>query len=90
MNNTDADNYLSAKGGQANGADGVDLDSHLNWNPNTVGAGHDLTGSNISDASAILANSGFHQELVQGANMVSNTSDVAFTGGNDTHDTHQS
>jgi hypothetical protein len=87
MNNDGAENHLSADGGHANGADGVDLDSLLNWNPNAVG--HDLTGSNVSDASAILANSGFHQELVQGANMVSNAADIAITGGNDTHDTHQ-
>ncbi|KAA0697446.1 fibrinogen-binding protein [Neorhizobium sp. P12A] len=88
MNNSGADNYLNATGGNAHGADGVDIDSKLSWDPHTAGVGHDLTGSNVSDASAILANSGFHQELVQGANMVSNAADIAITGGNDQHDTH--
>lgn len=90
MNNSGANNQLGAYGGEAHSAAGVDVDSKLSWDPHTAGVGHDLTGSSTSDASAILANSGFHQELVQGANLVSNTSDVAITGGNDAHDTHSS
>jgi hypothetical protein len=88
MNNSNADNYLNATGGTAHGADGVDIDSKLSWDPHTAGVGHDMSGSSVADASAILANSGFHQELVQGANLVSNAADIAITGGNDTHDTH--
>jgi hypothetical protein len=88
MNNTNADNYLNATGGNAHGAEGVDIDSKLSWDPHAAGVGHDMSGSSVADASAILANSGFHQELVQGANMVSNAADIAITGGNDTHDTH--
>ncbi|MBB3593073.1 hypothetical protein FHX08_003417 [Rhizobium sp. BK529] len=37
------------------------------------------TGPSTAGASAILASSGFHLELVQGANMLSNTSGI---GGN--------
>jgi hypothetical protein len=88
MNNSNANNDLSASSGTAHAADGVDIDSKLSWDPHTAGVGHDLTGSSTADASAILANSGFHQEIVQGANMVSNASDLSVTGGNDAHDTH--
>jgi hypothetical protein len=88
MNNAGANNTLSANGGEAHTGDGVDIDSKLSWDPHTAGVGHDMTGNSTADASAILANSGFHQELVQGANMVSNAADIAITGGHDSHDTH--
>jgi hypothetical protein len=45
-------------------------------------AGDDANGSSTADASAILANSGFHLELVQGANLLSNTIDSSVIGGN--------
>jgi len=40
-----------------------------------------MTGSSTANASAIVANSGFHLELVQGANMLSNTLDSTISGG---------
>lgn len=88
MNNSNATNDLTAQGGSAHAGDGVDVDSKLSWDPHTAGVGHDLAGNSTADASAILANSGFHQELVQGANMVSNAADISITGGHDSHDTH--
>jgi hypothetical protein len=45
-------------------------------------AGDDVAGTSTADASAILANSGFHLELVQGANMLSNAVDSSVIGGN--------
>jgi len=88
MDNSGAHNNLNSEGGDAYGAQGVGFDSKLTWDPDpgSASAGHDLTGSSVADASSILANSGYHQELVQGANMVSNASDIAITGGNDHHD----
>jgi hypothetical protein len=85
MNNSDAHNELSAEGGSAHGSEGVDIDPTLSWT-GVPGIGHDLAGSSTTDASAILANSGFHQEVVQGANLVSNTADFSIVGG-DHHET---
>ncbi|PZM10804.1 fibrinogen-binding protein [Rhizobium tubonense] len=85
MNNAHAHNDLSSEGGDAHSDAGIGFDSKLSWDPSTPVAGHDLTGTSTADSSSILANSGYHQELVQGANMVSNTSDIAITGG-DHHD----
>lgn len=78
MNNEDANNNLKADGGTATGADGVDMDGK-GWD---LSAGDDLSGVSTANASAILANSGFHMELVQGANMLSNSVDSTITGGN--------
>lgn len=78
MNNDNADNNLKADGGTAWGAEGVDMDGK-GWDLKT---GDDLTGSSTANASAILANSGFHMELVQGANMLSNAVDSTIIGGN--------
>lgn len=78
MDNGGAQNHLSANAGDANGADGVDMDGK-GWD---LKAGDDVSGTSTADASAILANSGFHLELVQGANMLSNAVDVTITGGN--------
>ncbi|MFK3691356.1 fibrinogen-binding protein [Agrobacterium tumefaciens] len=76
MQNGGAQNHLSANAGDAYGAEGMDGNC---WDLN---AGDDAAGSSTADASAILANSGFHLELVQGANMLSNAVDVTITGGN--------
>jgi len=78
MENGGAQNHLSANAGTANGADGMDMDSK-GWD---LKAGDDVTGTSTADASAILANSGFHMELVQGANMLSNAVDSSVIGGN--------
>jgi hypothetical protein len=86
MNNAHAHNDLSSTGGDPHSDAGIGFDSKLSWDPSTPIAGHDITGTSTADGSSILANSGYHQELVQGANMVSNASDIAITGG-DHHDT---
>lgn len=78
MDNAGAENYLSANAGKAFGDEGMDVHG-AGWNG---GAGDDVTGSSVADASAILANSGFHMEFVQGANMLSNSFDVV---GGDSH-----
>ncbi|QWW67836.1 MSCRAMM family adhesin SdrC [Rhizobium sp. WYJ-E13] len=78
QNNSDAQNHLSADAGTAHGADGVDMDGK-GWDLKT---GDDVAGASTADASAILANSGFHLELVQGANMLSNAVDSSVIGGN--------
>jgi|GEM_PF-439381 hypothetical protein len=78
MENGGAQNHLSANAGTANGADGMDMDSK-GWD---LKAGDDVAGTSTADASAILANSGFHMELVQGANMLSNAVDSSVIGGN--------
>ncbi len=76
MENGGAENHLSANAGDAFGAEGID---GKGWDLN---ADDDAAGTSTADASAILANSGFHLELVQGANMLSNTVDATITGGN--------
>ncbi|NKL38223.1 fibrinogen-binding protein [Rhizobium leguminosarum bv. viciae] len=78
MENEGAQNHLNANGGTANSAEGLDMDGK-GWD---LKAGDDATGSSAADASAILANSGFHLELVQGANLLSNTVDSSVIGGN--------
>jgi hypothetical protein len=78
MNNGGAENHLKADAGTAYGAEGVDMDGK-GWD---LKAGDDVAGTSTADASAILANSGFHMELVQGANMLSNAVDVSIIGGN--------
>jgi hypothetical protein len=78
MENGGAQNHLSANAGTAHGADGMDMDSK-GWD---LKAGDDVTGTSTADASAILANTGFHMELVQGANMLSNAVDSSVIGGN--------
>ncbi|MBW9056684.1 MSCRAMM family adhesin SdrC [Rhizobium mesosinicum] len=78
MDNAGAQNHLNADAGTAHGADGVDMDGK-SWDLKT---GDDVAGTSTADASAILANSGFHLELVQGANMLSNAVDSSVIGGN--------
>lgn len=77
MNNEGANNNLGADGGTAWGAEGIDADGKVGWD---IKAGDDTAGSSSADASAILANSGFHLEFVQGANMVSNVVDATIFG----------
>lgn len=84
MQNEDASIDLRADGGHS-GADGLDLDPTFNWN-GVPSVGHDMTGTASADSSAIIANSGFHQEVVQGANLLTNSSDVTVIGG-DHHET---
>lgn len=78
MDNEGAQNNLNANGGTADSAEGMEMDGK-GWD---LKAGDDATGSSAADASAILANSGFHLELVQGANLLSNTVDSSVIGGN--------
>lgn len=80
MENSSAQNHLNANGGAASGSEGMDLDGKT-WD---LKAGDDVAGSSVADASAILANSGFHFEFVQGANMLSNAIDNSVIG-NDSH-----
>jgi hypothetical protein len=83
MNNQHANNQLQATGGDSDGASGMELDGKT-WN---LSAGDDATGTSTADSSAILANSGFHLELVQGANMLSNAFDTHVSG-TDMHTTN--
>ncbi|PDS80911.1 fibrinogen-binding protein [Rhizobium sp. L43] len=78
MENEGAQNHLNANGGTADSAEGMEMDGR-GWD---LKAGDDATGSSAADASAIVANSGFHLELVQGANLLSNTVDSSVIGGN--------
>jgi hypothetical protein len=78
MDNGGAENHLKADGGHADSAEGMEMDGK-GWD---LKAGDDANGSSTADASAILANSGFHLELVQGANLLSNTIDSSVIGGN--------
>ncbi|MFC3164871.1 fibrinogen-binding protein [Ciceribacter thiooxidans] len=80
MDNGGAMNQLSANGGDADSAEGMELDGKC-WD---LKAGDDVSGSSTADASAILANSGFHFEFVQGANLLGNTIDSSIIGG-DSH-----
>jgi hypothetical protein len=84
MQNEDASIDLGADGGHSH-ADGLDLDPTFNWN-GVPSVGHDMTGTASADSSAIIANSGFHQEVVQGANLLTNSSDITVVGG-DHHET---
>jgi hypothetical protein len=92
MDNSGAHNNLHSSGGDPTGGVGVGYDvsheHHAGAGDATNTAGHDQSSS--VDASSILANSGFHQEIVQGANLVSNAADISITGGNDHHDTTSS
>lgn len=76
MNNQHANNQLQANAAESDGGDGMNLDGKT-WN---LHAGDDATGTSTADSSAILANSGFHMELVQGANMLSNAFDTHVSG----------
>ncbi|RYC13977.1 fibrinogen-binding protein [Ciceribacter ferrooxidans] len=78
MDNGGAQNQLSANGGNADSSEGVELDGKC-WD---LKAGDDVAGNSTADASAILANSGFHFEFVQGANLLGNTIDSSIIGGN--------
>lgn len=78
MDNGGAENHLKADGGHADSAEGMEMDGK-GWD---LKAGDDASGTSTADASAILANSGFHLELVQGANLLSNTIDSSVIGGN--------
>ncbi|OWV81239.1 fibrinogen-binding protein [Rhizobium sp. R634] len=80
MDNAGANNNLNSNGGTADSAEGMEMDGRR-WD---LDAGDDASGSSAADASAILANSGFHLELVQGANLLSNTVDSSVIGGNST------
>jgi hypothetical protein len=92
MDNSGAHNNLDSTGGDPTGGVGVGYDvsheHHAGAGDASNSAGHDQSSS--IDSSSILANSGYHQEIVQGANLVSNASDISITGGNDHHDTTSS
>lgn len=81
MDNQNAHNDLSADGGTAHGAEGMDMDGK-GWD---LKAGDDASGSSSTNASAILANSGYHLELVQGANLLTNSFDGSSIGGDSHH-----
>ncbi|KAA3515488.1 MULTISPECIES: fibrinogen-binding protein [Agrobacterium] len=81
MNNQDAHNDLSTQGGEAHGAQGMDMDGK-GWD---LKAGDDATGTSSTNASSILANSGYHLELVQGANLLTNSFEGSVIGGDSHH-----
>lgn len=81
MNNQDAHNDLSTSGGTAHGAEGMDMDGK-GWD---LKVGDDATGSSSTNASSILANSGYHLELVQGANLLTNSFEGSVIGGDSHH-----
>ena len=76
MENGGAENHLSANGGGADSAEGMELDGKT-WD---LKSGDDVSGASTADASAILANSGFHFEFVQGANLLTNSIDSSVVG----------
>ncbi|MDL2407358.1 fibrinogen-binding protein [Rhizobium calliandrae] len=78
MQNQGASINLTAEGGHSH-ADGLALDPTFNW-IGVPSVGHDMTGTATSDSTAIISNSGFHQEVVQGANLLTNTADIAVGG----------
>ncbi|MBB6299502.1 hypothetical protein GGE67_000095 [Rhizobium leucaenae] len=78
MQNQGASIDLTAEGGHSH-ADGLDLDPTFNWN-GVPSVGHDMSGTATADSTAIISNSGFHQEVVQGANLLTNTADIAVGG----------
>lgn len=81
MNNQDAMNDLTTTGGTAHGAEGIDMDGK-GWD---LKAGDDAVGSSTANASSILANSGYHLELVQGANLMTNSFEGSVIGGDSHH-----
>ena len=81
MDNQYLDNHLKADGGSAD-AGGMDIDGK-GWD---LKAGDDVSSAASANASAIVANSGVHLELVQGANLLTNS----FEGSSVGHDSHVS
>lgn len=75
MNNEGVHNDLYADGGSAQSG-GMEASGEC-WD---VNAGHDIASSATSNASAIIANSGVHMELVQGANLLTNSFDASSVG----------
>ncbi|MCZ4091375.1 hypothetical protein [Sinorhizobium psoraleae] len=78
MNSSNADNVPAADRGHAESGDGTHFGAISGWD---LKVGHELDASSTADASASLANAGFHQEIVQGANLLSNAVDVNVVGG---------
>ncbi|MES5100111.1 fibrinogen-binding protein [Agrobacterium sp. BA1120] len=81
MDNQNAHNDLSTSGGEAHGAQGMDMDGK-GWD---LKVGDDASGTSSTNASSILANSGYHLELVQGANLLTNSFDGSVIGGDSHH-----
>lgn len=77
MDNTNG-NAPHADGGHAGGGDGMHFGTSSDWD---LKGGHELDGSAKANASTTLADAGFHQEIVQGANLLSNAVDVNVVGG---------
>ncbi|WP_331372322.1 hypothetical protein [Sinorhizobium chiapasense] len=73
-----ADNAPNADGGHAESGDGMHFGTSSDWD---LKVGHEFDASAKADASATLANGEFHQEIVQGANLLSNAVDVNVVGG---------
>ncbi|MBP1887553.1 fibrinogen-binding protein [Sinorhizobium mexicanum] len=78
MSNANADNAPHADGGHAESGDGMHFGTSSDWD---LKAGHELDAGAKADASATLANGDFHQEIVQGANLLSNAVDANVVGG---------
>ncbi|WFU47152.1 hypothetical protein [Sinorhizobium terangae] len=78
MNNANPDNAPHTDGGHAESSDGMHFGTSSDWD---LKVGHELDASAKADASATLASGEFHQEIVQGANLLSNAVDVNVVGG---------
>ncbi|MCA1405886.1 hypothetical protein I6F26_19775 [Ensifer sp. IC3342] len=78
MNNANADNASNAVGGHTESGDGMHFGTSSDWD---LKVGHELDAGAKADASATLANGALHQEIVQGANLLSNAVDVNVVGG---------
>ncbi|WEX89069.1 fibrinogen-binding protein [Sinorhizobium garamanticum] len=78
MNNANPDNASNADGGHAESGDGMHFGTSSDWD---LKVGHEVDASAKADASVTLASGEFHQEIVQGANLLSNAVDVNVVGG---------
>ena len=89
MNNQHASSAVDT-GGADHGSSGFDFSFDPHGHQQASG-GTDISAQHDQsiDASSVAYNAGFHQEIVQGANLVSNTADISYTGG-DHHDTTSS
>ncbi|THK35426.1 hypothetical protein EHS39_24755 [Ensifer sp. MPMI2T] len=78
MDNANPDNASNADGGHAESGAGIHFGASSDWD---LRVSHELDAGAKADASATRASGEFHQEIVQGANLLSNTVDVNVVGG---------
>ncbi|MCA1441289.1 hypothetical protein I6F07_13910 [Ensifer sp. IC4062] len=78
MDNANPDNAPNADGGPAESGASMHFGASSDWD---LRVSHELDAGAKADASATLASGEFHQEIVQGANLLSNAVDVNVVGG---------